>query len=279
MILTFIIPVRHQDSVSDWGSLKKKMAETIRSVASQHNENWKAVIVANRGADLPELPDRFDVKWVDFAYSPLPDEGKEGKEAVYEAIRLDKGRRILAGMLHAGSMGHVMVVDYDDLVSNQLASFVAENRTMNGWFLKKGYVWGDGGKLLYVYTDFSRFCGTSHIIRSDLYNLPESFEAASDKYIRRILGSHMFLHDDLNRVGTPLSPLPFIGAVYRIGHSEAASKSEGLISHFFRERWLLKKPGELMRRILCLRLLTHEVRNEFFGERPAAVLQGADVRS
>jgi len=25
--------------------------------------------------------------------------------------------------------------------------------------------------------------------------------------------------------------------------------------------------------------LTHEVRNEFFGERPAAVLQGADVRS
>ena len=264
-ILTFIIPVRHQDSISDWGSLKNKMAETIRSVAAQDSDRWKAVIVANHGADLPDLPERFEVTRVNFPYHALPDEGKEGKEAVYDAIRRDKGRRILAGMLHARPTGYVMIVDYDDFVSSRLTSFVAAHQSAHGWYLKKGYLWGDGGKLLYVYSDFSRFCGTSHIIRADLYKLPVTFATASDDYIRRMLGSHIFIHDHLDSTGTPLTPLPFIGAVYRIGHPEAASKSQGLVTHFFLKRWLLKKPVELARRLLHLRYLTKAVSDEFFG--------------
>jgi hypothetical protein len=62
-----------------------------------------------------------------------------------------------------------------------------------------------------------------------------------------------------------LAPLPFIGAVYRIGHAEAASKSQGLVAQFFLKRWLLKKPAELARRLLCLRCLTKALREEFFG--------------
>jgi hypothetical protein len=244
------------------------MAATVRSVASQTNDNWKAVIVANHGADLPELPERFDVKWVGFPYEPLPDEGKVGKEAVYDAVRRDKGRRVLAGMLHAGKVGHFMVVDYDDFVSSRLTSFIAENPSANGWYIKDGYVWSSGGKLLYLYSDFSRFCGTSHIIRADLYKLPETFEAASDEYIRRMLGSHIFIHDHLDQSGTPLASLPFVGAMYRVGHADAGSKSNGVIIHFFLKRWLLKKPLELARRLLRLRYLTRGVRMEFCGDRP-----------
>ncbi len=85
--------------------------------------------------------------------------------AVYEAIRADKGRRVLAGMLQAGAMGHVMIVDDDDFVSCRLAGFVAANLAETGWYLKHGYVWTEGSRLLFRHDDFSHLCGTSHIIR------------------------------------------------------------------------------------------------------------------
>jgi hypothetical protein len=226
---------------------------------------WKAVIVANYGADLPELPDGFEVKRVDFPPNPLYLQGTADKESFYEAVRIDKGRRILAGMLHAGQMGHVMIVDDDDFVSRRLTSFVARSPDANGWYIRDGYIWSDGGKFLYRYTDFSRLCGTSHIIRSDLYKLPLTFEEAEDAYIRRMLGSHIFIHDHLDTEGTPLASLPFPGAVYRTGHPGAHSRSSGIMSQFFFHRWLLKRPLELIRRFSRLRFKNRAVEKEFFG--------------
>ena len=54
--VTFIIPVRHQSNSKDWSSLKVNLAQTITSISAQTNKNWHAVIVANQGADLPDLP-------------------------------------------------------------------------------------------------------------------------------------------------------------------------------------------------------------------------------
>jgi len=264
-ILTFIIPVRHPDNVNDWSQLKRKLNETVRSILNQDRDGWKAIFVANHSAELPDLPKGFEVKRVDFPPNQLYKEGNGKKELFYEALRFDKGRRILAGMLSAGEMGHVMIVDDDDFINHRLTSFVGSNRDANGWYIRDGYVWSDGGHLLYRFSDFSRLCGTSHIIRADLYKLPTSFEAADDVYIRRVLGSHIFLHDDLDASGTPLEPLPFIGAVYRIGHAEATTQTNNIFKQFFLHKYLLKKPWELCRRISKLRIKTQEIEREFFG--------------
>lgn len=264
-VLTFIVPIRHQLAVKNWDEVKSNLAKTVRSLAAQDHEGWKAVIVANRGAQLPPMPERVGVKWVDFPPNVLPDMAKE-YDSFWDAVRIDKGRRVLAGMLHAGEVGHFMVVDDDDFVSKKLTSFVAANQTANGWYFKNGYVWGSGGKLLFEYPDFSNFCGTSHIIRADLYNLPETFEEASDAYVRLLLGSHRFTRDHFEKAGTPLAMLPFIGAIYRIGHAEASSQSRNLISHFFIRRALVRHPLELIRRFSRLRFLTKKVSREFFGE-------------
>ena len=269
--LTFIIPIRHQDNARDWRRLKKNLTETVRSISAQESNDWRAVIVANHGADLPPLPGPFDVKWVDFPPNQLHEKGTVGEEQFLDAFRIDKGRRVLAGMLYAGEMGHVMIVDDDDFVSRRLASFVSENRDKNGWYIRDGYVWGDGGRLLYLYADLSKFCGSSHIIRADLYNLPEKFEAASETYIRRMLGSHIFIKDNLGATGAPLEPLPFAGAVYRIGNAEAFTRSSGLLSHFFLKKTLLKHPMELCRRLIRLRPLTQSMREEFFGWKQSGI--------
>ena len=48
-----------------------------------------------------------------------------------------------------------------------------------------------------------------------------------------MLGSHVFLHEQMEASKTPLAPLPFIGAIYRIGHAEAHSRSGGILRKFF----------------------------------------------
>lgn len=265
-ILTFIIPVKHPENTANWKSLKLLLQDTIKSIQQQDHPAWKAVIVANEGSDIPDLPPRFEVKRVDFSPNPLYTKNIQlSQEEHYQAIRLDKGRRILAGLLHAGKMGYVMIVDADDLVSRQLTSFVSNHWGENGWYLRDGYIWDDKGKFfLYKFTDFSRLCGTSHIIRADLYNIPLNFGAASDDYIRRVLGSHIFLHADLDKSGTPLAALPFIGAIYRIGNSEAYTQSQTIRKTFF-HKGLLSRPRELFRRIMHLRIKSTKIKHEFFG--------------
>jgi hypothetical protein len=263
-VLTFIIPVRHPSNAKDWSSLKRRLGETIRSVEAQDSSRWNAIIVANSGSDLPTLPKNFYVAWVDFPPNALHEQGNAERELFYEAIRADKGRRILAGMLHAKRTGHIMIVDDDDFVSCKLASYVEANAKANGWYVDRGYLWEEGGGLLYLLSNFHRLCGSSHIVRSDLYEIPSHFDEASETYIRRMLGSHVFIEGYLASNGNPLHPLPFPGAVYRIGHAGSHSKSKGIRGQLINRR-LLKHPVRFLLNLWRLSWISADFREEFFG--------------
>lgn len=262
--LTFIIPVRHQDNAKSWEKLKSNLSATIKSISSQKNDDWKAIIVANHGAELPPLPAGFDVKRVDFPPNRLHEQGHIDKEQFYEAFRIDKGQRVLAGMLHAGEMQHVMIVDDDDFVSSNLSTFARDNPSANGWYIRDGYVWGEGAGYVYEFSDFSKLCGTCYMIRADLYKLPRTFGEATDEYKKRMLGSHIVIRDHLEKNGTPLAPLPFVGAVYRVGHAGAHSQSTGVFKQYF-PKSLLKQPIELLRRLSRLKYLSSGIKQEYFG--------------
>ncbi len=264
-VLTFIIPLRHPQNSGDWPALKRRLAETIRSIAGQDDARWRAIVVANTGSDLPPMPGNFELKHVDFAPNPMVERGDNDLEAFRDCVRFDKGRRVLAGLLQADRTGYVMVVDDDDFVSCRLTGFVAGHGGKSGWYVRDGYVWGDGGKLIYKYADFSKFCGTSHIIRTDLFELPASVEAADADYVRKIFGSHIFVREYLEKRGKPLEPLPFAGAVYRIGHAGAHSQSTGLVRQFFFKRELVRNPWKILGRFSRLRLLGTDLRRQFWG--------------
>ena len=168
-------------------------------------------------------------------------------------------------MLHAGEMGHVMVVDCDDFVSRRLTSFVAANSQENGWYMRDGYVWDEGGRILFLFPDFSHLCGSSHVIRADLYQLPSSFDAADELYIKRMLGSHIFLREHLDQTGNPLVPLPFPGAIYRTNHSESVSRSGSTLTKYFFRRQILTNPAVFYQRVRRLQLKTPRIEKEFMG--------------
>jgi hypothetical protein len=264
-VVTFVIPIPHQEIISDWGRLVRNLRETILSIAGQTNPNWRAVIVANEGADLPDVPAGFEIVRVDFAPNRLHDLRGADKEAVYEAVRLDKGRRILSGMLKARETTFFMSVDDDDLISNGIVEFASRNPASFGWRIDRGYVWPDGGRWLFTEDDFSNFCGTSLIVRTDCYQLPATFDEASPEYIKAMLGSHVKIKPILANRGTPLETLPFRGAIYRIGGIGAFSKSSKIIRKYFVNKSVLFRPHRLLANMFKLRFLDSVKRREFFG--------------
>ncbi|HEV2899232.1 MAG TPA: galactosyl transferase [Pseudaminobacter sp.] len=264
-LVTFIIPVRHQDNARDWGLLKANLVQTIASISNQTNGDWRGIIVANEGADLPDLPERFGVVRVDFPPNDMHELGTASLDEIYDAFRLDKGRRVLMGMLSTRDSRFFMIVDDDDFVSARIVKHVAENPDANGWTIDRGYIWDDGGRLLLGYDEFNHLCGTSLIIRSDLYGMPEQFENASLDWIKSMLGSHVRIADILAGRGTPLAPLPFRGAVYRVAHKGSHSKAPSLLVKYFLSWEAMKRPRRLLRNLGKLRLVGETAKHEFFG--------------
>lgn len=259
--LVFVIPVRHHQSVSDWGMAKHHLGLTLASIAAQTGGRWECRVVANAGADLPPLPANCSLRSVDFPLPVLPDR-KQARFAYYEAIRKDKGLRIHAGMRDVSPDQHVMVVDFDDAVSNRLADFVTRNRAANGWVIQKGYIWS-GGKWCLRTNQFNRVCGTSVIVRRDLLGPLEMADGTPDlEPIKRYLGSHIYLKQDLAAAGTPLSVLPFAGAAYRVGNPQSTSGSGDLL-RALPLRYLAKHPKALLCELSGLQPLKAETRGEF----------------
>jgi hypothetical protein len=263
-LLTFLVPVRHPKNAKNWQLLKSNLAQTAQSIAAQTDPRWRAIVVANREADLPDFPDGFAVIRVDFPPNLQYDLGSAALDDVYEAVRFDKGRRILAGLMEVKPQGHIMLVDDDDLVSNRLTEFVAQNSASNGWFIENGYLWSEGGRLLLKCKNFSGLCGTSHIVRSDLYIIPHKVDDNAEAYAKRIFGSHIMIEKYLRDSGTPLAPLPFHGAIYRVGHAGAHSQSSSILKTILGEG-VLKRPRRAIRQLLSVRWLTTPLRREFFG--------------
>lgn len=267
--LTFVVPVRHHHGVSGWSETMVRMRETARSIAAQTSGNWACVFVASRDTPMPTLPKGVEVVRVDLPRAELPD-GRLDQEARFEAIRADKGRRVLAGILAAEPPGHVMIADFDDFVSKRLAAFVEEHAGANGWYMSSGYVYDGSNYVLRMAEGFDAFCGTSLIIRAGLFDVPASLETADETYLRQWFGSHKFAKAKLAEAGHGLSPLPFDGAVYRLGSGVSGVAS---IRSVFLPRWFVRRrPSTFLRNLAALRPVSARFRGEFLatsGERSA----------
>ncbi|MDO1581531.1 glycosyltransferase family A protein [Rhizobium oryzicola] len=261
--VAFIIPVRHPQNARNWPGLIARLQQTIKSISAQTNPSWCCVIVANEEADLPVLPQGFHVERVSLAPNPNYQMDHSNREAVYEAVRVDKGKRVLAGMKAARHARFFMVVDDDDFVSRDITAFAAQNPDAPGWYFDKGYVWTEGSGFLFLRSDFSKLCGTSHLIRSDLYQLPDVLDEDAMEYVKAMMGSHIKMESILAGQGAPLAPLPFVGAVYRVGHVEAHSQSRNVFRSHLLNRETIKRPRLFLSNALRFRRLDGAKKGQF----------------
>lgn len=260
MLLTFIIPVRHQDNAKDWPLLVSNLKQTVASLVNQTNQDFSIIIVANHGAVFPDFNEKVAIVRVDFSPNLVHDKGNATQDEFLDAFRLDKGRRVLEAMKVSSESSYFMIVDDDDLVSRNIVDYVSENKGNDGWVINKGYLWNSGGNILLKHNALNNVCGTTLIIRSELYRLDEDFHEYSIETIKDMLGSHKRIIDILKLKGHILKALPFSGAIYRVAHSGSHSQNGGILDYIHP-----RNPKLLLKNIFKLRLKTVSINKEFFG--------------
>lgn len=264
-MLTFIAPLRHPENASSWDHVLDLLERTLRSVCNQTNPDFRVIIVYNEGSRLRTSHSKVIYYPVNLPPNPSYEQGNTS-EAGRHAVRLDKGKKYLAGLYHARELSstHIMLFDADDCVSMHLAEFVSRLPEHKGWFMDQGFLYKQGARYLYyLSSNFSRVCGTSHIIRFDLFDLPQRMEAVSQEYVLQALGSHIYIRDMLAVKGNMLEPLPFVGAIYMIGHGDNHGQIPGyrMVINGYEggTQGLLQKLRVLSR----FRPLTNSIRREF----------------
>ncbi|WP_417801197.1 glycosyltransferase family A protein [Tenacibaculum sp.] len=261
--LTFIIPIRHYESSPNWDTTKKNLASTINSINSQTSDNWRCIIVANRGSSLPPLPEKVHVHWVDFPPNHNYNRNSSNHSDFVKSIRIDKGLRIAAGINYSRETDYYMFVDDDDFINNKLVQFVEQNPDSNGWYFHTGLIWRSNSSYIFKQDNFSKFCGTSHIISQKL--IPKDIDTNNNlTYVENMLGSHTKIEDILKNNNTPLRKLPFHGAVYHIGHNDTHSNLSGYFRYIF-NRESISNPLLIIKKFRSLKKMDRNTLSTFFG--------------
>lgn len=223
-VLAFVTSIRHPRNSTDYASVEAMLRQSVTAWLGQADPRFAIVVVANRSVELPR-DDRVHQVQVSF---PPPSDERTPRTGIAAVLR-DKGTKNAIGLTLARELGaeYVMFVDADDFVSHRLTEFVAAHPDEPGWTITDGWrVQLERRTIRRHSGDFQLQCGSSHIVRADL--LPpttggviatqDELYAEQGELLERWLGSHMHIHDDL-----PLSPLPFPGALYRVGTSQSHS--------------------------------------------------------
>ena len=263
--LTFVIPIRHPDNLRNPDVQVKILRKTFRSYTAQTDDSWRTVIVANPGTPLPELPEGFEVAWVDYAPNPQHELKEHEFRKALNFFLLDKGRRVWSGIKAFPDSRYFMVMDDDDLVSRDLTAFVKNNSGPNGWFIEKGYGIDPDGAFAIAIDRFHKTSGSSHIVRADLYPLPEADSDEFEDYVMTWLGAHGGITELFESIGKPLSPLPFYGAVYMVNNPNSHSNSNTVMRNYVINKDTLRRPWSIFGKLSKLKRIDNDFRLEFLG--------------
>lgn len=208
-MLVFIIPIKSPKLSRDWALTSALFERSARAICNQTSPKFRVVVVCN---EKPVTQFHHpNIHYVEVDFPPPMSDPNEAATRGYEFAlskdiarkNADKARKIRTGLDYAERFQptHTMVVDADDLVSNRLAEFVAQNPQGAGWYFKTGYLYTEGSRFLFVNRQhFNVICGTSVIVsyaqRDLLFSNPE------------------FYHHCFENPPGGLVPLPFPGTVY-----------------------------------------------------------------
>lgn len=224
-MLTFVTSLRHPQNSADYASVERLLHETLASVTSQVDADFRAIVVGNRRPDRP-LPPRVEFVEVDFP-APSPPDGPRTARAPFV---WDKGTKIGVGLIAAARYEptHAMIFDADDFVHRDLARFVSDRGAERGWYVDTGWMYSRVRGVYIEQRNFHRACGTSLIVPFSAYGTPsldvnatqDQISEAFGERLPRVLGAHRDAVEWFSEQGVDMSPLPFEGAVYHVDTGE-----------------------------------------------------------
>lgn len=230
-MLLFLVPLKSSKVSNSWDNTCLLLERCLRSICAQTHADFKVLVICHEKPQLTFQHAAIEFLSVDF---PRPKPVDYNESFPMKEPNRDKHKKVLFGLLHAQTLmpSHVVFMDADDLVSQNLVAFVNQNVNEPGWYIGQGFEYIEGSeKLVFIKERFYGKCGSSHIVRFDL--LEKIVQTTSIETV-----DHRFLHhQDVRRFvkdqGATLAPLPFPGAVYVTNHGENVWASRGILRQRF----------------------------------------------
>jgi glycosyltransferase involved in cell wall biosynthesis len=209
-MLAFIVPLKSKKTCTSWENVSRLFERCVKSICHQTTDNFQVIVVCN---EKPEIQfTHHKITYIEQEF-PLPSTDLYSKD-------MDRTRKVITGFLYAQKIksSHIMCVDADDCVSKHIAKFVNSYPQADGWFFKQGYVYYENSQLIRIMRKgFDSYCGTSNIVRTDLYQIPETLNESDEIEYRELIYNH-YRHREiigtLAKKGATLASLPFPGAIY-----------------------------------------------------------------
>ena len=246
-MLVFIVPLQSSKASKNWRHVSNLAVRTLNSLLAQSHPDFKVFLVCNEPPVGCPVHPSLTVLQRDF---PVPD------MSVWENRMADKWGKVRVGLVAARELApcHIMVADADDCVSNRLSGLCAEYPGGHGWIFDQGWMHDEGRRIIFwKKRNFDAVCGTSSIVRAGPDELPRG-ETGDSESIHILRSGHTKIRANSIARGTPLTPLPFPGAVYCLGTGENHTA-------FSLQDWKSKKV--LLQKLFSYRSLTRRIRREF----------------
>jgi hypothetical protein len=210
-MLNFVLALQSPAVSKDWDHVSRICERTLRSMCQQTSDQFRIFLSCN---ERPRM--NFDHPAIRIIEEPFP-----LPEPTHHARAKDKWIKVRRSLVAAREYGdgHVMIADADDCVHRGLAAFVAAHPGAAGWRLTRGYMHDIGSRWICPTDYFDLRCGTSAIVWLKANEFPPDMTSPYRDYFILAHG-HTKIAEYMAEKGTPLRPLPFIGAVYNTGTGE-----------------------------------------------------------
>lgn len=219
--LTFVVPVRDSRGVNNWTYAMELLDVTLERAIKQTGPEPLILLAMSKGDEPPMLASHrcVEVVRIDIDYQPLPTRGLIRTHAVQQ----DKGERASQALASILPQGHIMNLDWDDLVSPELTRVVADAPGEDGWKIEQGFIFDPTEKVYRLFSDMHQYNGSTLVIRADLAGVTPSGVLHSEDFKNRMLGGHRSALRALEASGASLIDFPGIGVGYRRESGENVS--------------------------------------------------------
>lgn len=234
-MLAFVVPFISKKNCSDWEKTCALLGDTLKSITGQTVSGYKIYLVSDDEPEILKLYPQVTFLKPHPRHPTLEDFPDYKHGAQYsnpkhysrraDEIALDISWKTTTGCLQAKKDGcsHVFKVDGDDLVSNQMASFVNSNLKSPGYYVSQGYVSDKRFRnVVFRQKNIQNMNGSTHIIRLDL--IPTNLETLSFRDYQLFVAHGHTKSRVFNDTGETLKELPFPGIIV-IHHKHSVSMS------------------------------------------------------
>ena len=217
--LYLLVPIRHPAMVSDQEHQYRCLEALFASLAGQTDQRYVLRVICDESQVLPPLPPQGERVDVDIP-PPIKPSDQDRAQEVLNPFRVDKGKRLLAGLDGVPPHAFVMNVDDDDLLHcDVVGSILAGPDAVDGWVIDRGYVWFDGNDAIYEADGLHLACGTTIAVRAKHFKFSDT-TALKDDILMELAG-HRDWFALLNSDGMSYERLPYRGVIYRRGHANS----------------------------------------------------------